>query len=227
MNVKDEIVSALSETKKSRLTLYLNERRVKQLYDQSIREIEQLVEQLVVTKELGEKLGGGIKTFVSFGGEVAEKEGYAAQLRFSPELMAVLLEYRTKRDARLLDPSLDEPIQDDALIRYVGASHIISHQKDVDAVETGWTTALAQVVQRERIRVQDEAKDLYDKEARTMVWVASPNAKRKLASIGFLRNVDPGNYISYSPLEHFGILGRFTREIEGVMFVSPLWIWHE
>jgi hypothetical protein len=34
-------------------------------------------------------------------------------------------------------------------------------------------------------------------------------------------------FASYSGASPHGILGRYEKEIENVLFVSPFWIWHE
>jgi hypothetical protein len=83
--------------------------------------------------------------------------------------------------------------------------------------------AVAQIIQTERERQVQEYQNL-GLVRRIVVWV-SPG-KINLASIASTEFVNPNNFVSGGP-GRTGILGLFENEIQGVIFISPLWIWGE
>jgi hypothetical protein len=82
---------------------------------------------------------------------------------------------------------------------------------------------------------REQFSDLGEDHAQTIVWTAqgrtAPGRPTALASIARKQWVKPyaGNFVRFSTIPEgpFGILGHFEYEKNGVVFLTPLWIWFE
>ncbi len=75
------------------------------------------------------------------------------------------------------------------------------------------------MIHEERVRQEERL-------GRQIVWFGSAGP-RTIASIASYGCVDVNHLLSYGDRERFGILGHREREVKGVLFITPLWIWAE
>jgi hypothetical protein len=211
-----EIVTALSQTRTPRATLYLNERVIGDYFAQRVSAIQELSTSEKLQPEvsanlavLGFKLGGGRET--------------SASVALDPVLKAILVEYEAALSAQLVDLGVNEG-RPGFMLRHIGASHIVDIDEAVAPANSGFAEPLAVEVERERLR-QQKRLQARDPGRKTIVWVAETPVG-PIASIASDEWVKSTMLISYSH-PPFGILGRFENRIGEVVFVAPFWIWHE
>jgi hypothetical protein len=227
-DVVQEIEQAISELKgERRLTLYLNEERVKEDYDSILGP-----DQRTVINHLTKEVGGGISAwFAKIQAKISGTMGSESQKQFSesPLLMAVIVEAHYRRLHQLLRlPNGESRQEDTRLIKYVGESHVTENDQDVTAETTGLRDDLAQVVKEERDRQVDRRIRWKASDPSVFVWTTA--GQPALASIGAWEMVTKAHYVHYwyrglhrkNPL---GILGSREDEKSGIVFITPLWIW--
>jgi hypothetical protein len=124
----------------------------------------------------------------------------------------------------LVDPNFGAP-DDEKWFRHVGDCHFTAHNADV---KTEWNKILPSnlqiLLQHKRLKQQD-LLSTNSKKTETMV-IAWKKEDHYLASIANIEWVDPSSYARYSypPL---GIFGRFQQQIDSILLIDPLSIWHE
>src|SRR5215211_1865038 len=120
----EQAVSELQN--EERITLYLNEERIKRAYDR-IGEGDQLT----LIDQFTKGIEGGILGW--FKAQLSSMRGHQAliQVNEKPELMAIIVETHVRTSGQLLEMP-DETFRRDArLIRYVGESYITENNQDV------------------------------------------------------------------------------------------------
>lgn len=210
----------LLEFEKPRTTLYLNNKRVKDIFDQIGGKDESSI-----SRELAGEVGAGVPAWLaSIVGKISGKKGQdeKKQIADSPPLMAAMLESYFRRSRKLIDLS-NEKFWKAEWLKYVGESCITMPDDDVTTINAGLPAHLSQVIQTERERQQRIIR--YEKEdAKTIVWTSA--GEPYLASIADTRWVNFTNMAS-DYYARMGVFGNFESQIENVVFISPLWIWYE
>jgi len=138
--------------------------------------------------------------------------------------MALVLESHYKLTGDLLQLP-DEAFRREAeLIRYIGDGYITGPKESVTAQTTGLPSDIAKLVQAEREEQQRGFEDLDEDDPTIVVWTAPGNPS--LASIAHRKWVKPysGTFVSSRRFVR-GILGRFESRTDGIIFLSPRWIW--
>lgn len=212
-----DIIKALSETKEPRATLYLNEKRVDELYQLKAGAISEIVRNSNIEAKLSAKL------LDLFGGDFATSRGITGNINVTPILKAILLEYEAKQSGQLTDVSYAEP-QKQGLIVYIGQGLLLFEDQAVSKETIPWRDTLLNTIQVERIR-QEKILQRSDPDLKTLMWVGRGKSQH-LASVISSRWFQYENAASYM-FPPYGILGRIEREIENILFISPLWIWHD
>ena len=210
-----------SKWPKSRTIIYLNEPKVERLYKHYISPIVELNFGTERSHEIEGKLQALVATL---GGKQGWKETKNAKSMISPELMVVILEYYVERNDKLVDPNFGPP-DDEKWFRHVGDCHFTYHDADVKTVSNKILPLnLQMLLQRKRLEEQNHLST-NTKKAETMV-VAWEKGDRYLASIANIEWVDRSSYgrYGYPPI---GIFGRFQQQIDGILLIDPLSIWHE
>lgn len=215
--MNDDLIKTLSKTNNPRATIYLNEKRVTDLYQQSVGGITEVVK----TRSLTGKASAGLLTL--FTSEAGGERATSTTIAITPMIMAILIEHQSANAEQLVDLAVSFP-QKGALLSYVGDARLIGFDEAVTATSTNLSEAIASVIHRERLR-QENVLRIQDANAKTIVWVSSIQG-RSIASIASSQWVDFGHFCSY-PQPPLGILGRYESESGGITFLSPLWIWHD
>jgi hypothetical protein len=219
----EQAVSELQN--EERITLYLNEGRVKRAYDR-IGEGDQLTLIDQFTR------GGEAGILGWFKAQLSNTRGHQAliQVNEKPELMAIMVETHFRISGQLLELP-DETFRRDArLIKYVGESHITENDQEVTAETTGLSDALAQVVKEERDRQVDRQKKWKAEDPSMLVWTTA--GQPALASIASWEVVNKTEdlynwYSGYHLRNPLGITGSREEEKSGIVFITPLWIWYQ
>jgi hypothetical protein len=140
--------------------------------------------------------------------------------------MAIMVETHFRISGQLLEMP-DQLFRRDArLIKYVGESYLTEDDEEVTAETTGLSDNLARIVEKERHDQQNRMKKWAD-DPRMLVWSAA--GEPNLASIALRTWAEPyGGYWAseYSLMNPKGILGSIESEKNGIVFITPLWIWH-
>jgi len=206
------LLKILEQARTTRDSVYLNERRIYRLFRDKVSRINRII----VSKELGPEFTAGLGSIL--GVKISGKKGISEDLDISFDEKALLIEIFEKERGNMHSVE-DSKIPKGALLSYVGESHITLDFQDVTPETSMLPHNLTEKVQRIR---EFQAKG--SKEG-TIVW--SSKSKKYLASIAYMEFViDPG--IAHSnPKGRYGILGTKEDELEGLLTISPRWIWYE
>ncbi len=211
-----EIIKALSETGKLRATIYLNEKHIKAVYHQYIGAIAEVAKSAKLDAEVSANLMTLLGVALTGGQELSES------IAITPDLEVMLIEYQAKHSGQLMNLTSREP-QPGGLLTYIGDGQVarpgLAIAKEVPLLHA----AIAQIIQSERA---EQEKSLKAGGFETIVWLSSAKG-HPLASIGSSEWVDWGYLASYHKQPPFGILGRYEKKVKQVVFIEPLWIWHE
>ncbi len=213
----EEIIKSLSETGKPRATIYLNQKRVHAFYEQYIGAITEIVK----VKKLGGEASGSLWGF--FTSKVVRGHELGEKMKIDyPIVQAMLIETAAERSDELIDLNLFEPKQG-VMLKYLGPSQIIANNQKIYSAKTGLLDTQVKALEAERSRQVDILRRV-DPERGAIVWVAKGLG---LASVASEIWVDFGFLSSYGLFSNFGILGRYEQEVEGIVLLSPFWIWHD
>ena len=211
-----EIEQCLSELKTPRITLYINEKRTKDFYDQFGGP-----DQNSASTEIGSELSSELKFWIAgIASKILGKKGQikAKDISKSSQLMALVIEFHVKQRGELLDMSV-ERFGQKGWARYVGDGCITKKGKILTVEKTNLPKEALGVIHDERLRQQAEWEP-----PESIVWTAS--GLTPLASVANAKWVDDDDLASYAH-NPIGIFGRPEQQKGGVAFVSPIWIWHE
>jgi len=207
----DKLISALENSKTSRVTLFLNERRVAQLFRDKVARINKIITSEELGPEFSSSLGGilGIK--------ISAKKGISHDLDISPDEKALLIDIFEKDRGNMYSVD-DTDIPKGALLSYVGQSQITLDEQLLTTETSMLPHNLTEILQQKR---DFQAKGT---KKGTIVW--SSKSSKFLASICYMDSVvDPG--IAYSYFKgKYGIMGTKEDELNGLITISPRWIWY-
>ncbi|MGA1841616.1 MAG: hypothetical protein ACMUIU_13420 [bacterium] len=212
------IVKEISKTKKARAPLYLNNEKIGFFFSQKLGDLSNLV----ASKKLGSEISASLLKII--GSKVDSESGLEATIQLSPVIKAILLEAQAREAKELLDLAKHAPRQNSWLV-YIGPGRFVIWNQKISHENSGLDEATAKVIQKER---EDQEKMLrfWNDKIRTVVWLA--NAKgRTIASIASTDWINGNLFASYVGAPIQGILGRYEKKIEDIVFVSPFWIWGE
>lgn len=217
---KINVQKALKELDTLRTTLYLNEDRVKQWFDQLGGDDEE-----GTSNEIGSQISAGLPNWLAnFAGAISGKKGRSnrKQISKSPVLMAVGVEHYL-RVRKLLLELPTESYRKTKWIKYTGKSCVTTPKENIIQLNAQLEPSQAEVVHDHRVR-QEERLKLKNPKATTLVWTAPGNPC--FASIANMEWVNIDNLASdyYHPA---GIFGDFESKDDEVIFIRPCWIWYE
>ena len=207
-----ELFEVLEVSKTSRESLYLNEKRINQLFRDKVARINNII----TNEELGPEFSAGLSGFLGI--KISGKKGISHNLDISLDEKALLIEVFEKERGNIHAVD-DKDIQKGALISFVGKSQITLDTQDITSETSMLPQSLAETLQKIR-----DFQNKGSKEG-TMVWSSKSN--KYLASICYMESIiDPG--LAYSYFQgRYGILGTKENELDDLLTISPRWIWYE
>ena len=216
---ENEIVKSLSETRNPRTTIYLNQERIDDFYSQTVGAITELARK----GKIGSKISAGILGIL--GSEVNADKELAGNMKMTPVLKAILIETQARDSGQLIDLAADQA-RPMTLLRYIGESQIVYMWDEVNPGNARIAENDARTLQIERTRQERFLRFTNDKVG-TIVWVASVNG-RTVGSIAVSDRINMNELGSAPPSRgRFGIIGAYENEIDGVVLISPFWIWQD
>ena len=216
---ENEIVKSLSETRNPRTTIYLNQERIDEFYSQTVGAITELIKKGKIGSKVSASLWGIL------GSELNADKELTGNITITPVLKAILVETQAKDSGQLIDIIADQA-RPMALLRHIGESQIVYMWDEVNPENAGISNDDARTLQIERTRQEKFLRFANDKVG-TIVWVASA-AGHTVGSIASSNHINMNELGSAPPSRgRFGIIGAYESEINGVVFISPFWIWQE
>lgn len=209
---ESEIVQMLSASRRPRATIYLNQKRVDEYYSQRLGPITDL--------SRSGKLSGdvGMSVFNILKADISSERGLSGGGSLTPVLKAMLIETEAKVNDQLADLAVDHA--PGALVATFSGDGRIFDTEDPVSGDLLLSAQMAEVIQNERMRQQKVLR------GSTIVWVGLPGGA-PLASICHDGDNVYRSFLASYPNAPFGILGYRERELHTVLFIAPLWIWHE
>ena len=209
-----DIISALSETRKPRATLYLNADTINAYFSQVVSAVQEVVRDNKLSPEVSAGLLG-------LGFKLAGEKGEASTYPLDPLLKAILIEYQAKMARTLVSLESEEP-RPGTTMRYAGPSWIADIDEEVAPPRL--PEPIARKLQEQRAR-QEKRLQARDAARRTIVWYR--DSAPFVASIASDEWVNEGLLTSYIDSPPFGILGRYERDCGDLVLIAPFWIWCE
>jgi hypothetical protein len=168
----------------------------------------------------GEITGGGQTSYLGFfSGKVERKTSASASVKLTPSIKALLLEDAERERGKLLDISVDDPL-DGPLLYFVGDGRIFQAAEPVTALpELGLDAEAAKMLENER-REQAPA----DNKGMIVLVGAGHTTFAAIASASISA---PGLVASYRRVPPFGLLGVWEQKLAGLTLVKPLFIWRQ
>lgn len=214
-----ELIKHMAQLKKYRALMYLSKEKIEQWYLQKVSPILEL--------GTGEVLSGKIEAglpglFKSAGGGQKSSE---IKIAIDNEIVqGVVAENVARASNSLLVLSSSDPEKGE-LCYYLGAARTTRINEMVTPDNTELKADECSIIQKVRSAQEDSLK-MFDSDAGTMVLTFRTN-DRVFAAICSKKSVNPNWPTSYSSENHFGILCTLERIHENVIFLDPIWIWHE
>jgi hypothetical protein len=215
MNDGKALLKQLSDARTARTSVYLNAKRIDELYRQEVTRIGKVI----ASEELGPEFAAGLGSIL--GVKLSAKKALSSEYEVSPADKALLIELVERRNGQLYEGlcAVEDSVPRGAMVYFLGECRITSDSQDVTPESTGLPAEIASVIHQRRIAQAKGSKQ------GTIVWTST--AGKYLAAIAYLESViDIGHIYSY-PEGHYGILGRKESEADGLFFVAPVWIWYE
>jgi hypothetical protein len=207
----------LSQETALRSPIYLNERKVNNVFQQRHENISEVIS----TNEIGAEISAN---YLAFGGKGSMKQAASEKVETTPLTKAVLLENVERERGTLIDLANDKP-QPGRLLTYVGAGKVIAPWDDISELAAPELGALGVEAVRAKRSDHNRALTLKGGNGATIVWVAS--GAGPYASIASLEWVDGSALASYLQQQSFGILAMLEDAVAGISLLDPLWIWHQ
>lgn len=238
----DQLVKALVPSEKMpRIPLYLNERRLKDVFQQRVS----AVNEVLMTKGIGGEVSGGYLGIL--GGKLSRRKDVGTKIELTAMLRALLLEFEERENGRLVDLGSAEA-RADAFLYFVGPARIFPpwesvsrpwHESpeyasgSVDAETMGVRDETAQAIQDRREENERWLRHgQSDVEApgsttsgETIVWIG--RGRQLLVAIASDAGIDRSALRHYSRLPPFGTLAMLGETAGALAFLTPLWIWKD
>lgn len=215
----NELIKDLARLEKHRASLYLSTEKMEQWYLQKVSQIVELGTGEVLSGKLEAGLFGILKS--EAGGEKSTESKVALD---NVIVQSVVAENAARASKTLVDLSSAEPNKGE-LCYYLGAARITVMKATVSPENTGLSASECSTITEVRY-AQESILKVFDPNASTIVLTFRAN-HQAFASIGSLKSVNPGSLSSYHTHESFGILCTLESTHGEVVFLDPLWIWHE
>ncbi len=214
-----ELIKHMAQLKKYRASMYLSKEKMEQWYLQKVSPILELGTGEVLSGKIEAGLLGFIK---SEGGGQKSSE---AKIAIDNEIVqGVVAENVARTSNTLLLLSSTEPKKGE-LCYYLGTARTTLINETVTPDNTELNADECSIIQKARSAQEDSLKVFYP-DARTMVLTFRAN-DRAFATICSTKSVNPNWPTSYGSEKHFGILCTLERVHVNVIFLDPIWIWHE
>lgn len=214
-----ELIRMLSMTGKDRITLYLSQSKVEQVYVQTVAQVTELVR----TTSKGGNISGSILGFL--GTEITAEGGLEAKVAMTPLLQAITAEKAAEHAERLVDLTRQQPVEG-SLIRYIGSAQFTTMASPLTPDGAGISQQACDIVSHRRT-IQEEIIKWKNKDAATAVLTFT-KGNAVYASVASTESLDINLFASYFKEIHFGILCRMEGvERNGVTFLDPIWLWYE
>jgi hypothetical protein len=214
-----ELIRKLSITGKDRVTLYLSQSKVEQVYVQTVAQVTELVR----TTNKGGKISGSILGFL--GTEITAGGGLEAKVAMNPLLQAIAAEKAAEQAERLVDLTIQQPV-DGKLMRYIGPARFTTMTSPLTPDSAAIPQQACDIVSQ-RKQIQEEIIKWKNKDGGTVVLTFT-NGNAVYASIASTESLDVNLFASYFQQPHVGILCRMESTAKhSVTFLDPIWIWHE
>ena len=217
-----ELIRKLSMTGKDRVTLYLSESKVEQVYVQTVAQVTELVR----TTSKGGNISGSILGFL--GAEITAEGGLEAKVAMTPLLQAITAEKAAEQAERLVDLTRQQPVEG-SLMRYIGPAQFTRMASPLTPLTpdgAGIPQQACDIVSQRR-KIQEEIIKWKNKDAATAVLTFT-KGNAVYASIASTESLDINLFSSYFQEKLFGILCRMEGpEKNGVKFLDPIWLWYE
>lgn len=214
-----ELIKHMMQLKKYRASMYLSREKMEQWYLQKVSPILEL--------GTGEVLSGKIEAGFPglYKSEGAGQRSSESKVAIDNEIVqGVVAENVARASKTLLLLSSDTPKKGE-LCYYLGAARTTRIKETVTPDNTGLTPDECRIIQKAR-SAQEESLKVFYPEARTMLLTFKTN-DQAFASICSTKTVNPNWPTSYWSEENFGILCTLERVNKSVIFLDPIWIWHE
>ena len=216
---ESELIKKLSKTGKDRVTLYLSESKVEQIYIQTVSQVTEMVR----SENKGGKISGSILGFL--GSEIAAQRGLETKVAMTPLLQAIAAEKAAEQTERLVDLAEQPPVEG-KLIRYIGTAKFTTSSTQLTPDNVSIPANACKVVLQKQL-IQEEIIRWKNKDAGTVVLTFT-NHEHVYASIASTESLDVNLFASYHQQPIVGMLCRIEDATnQDVSFLDPIWIWHE
>ena len=213
-----DLIKYMARLEKHRDSLYLSTEKMEQWY---LQKVSQILE-LGTGEVLSGKLEAGLWILKSeVGGEKSTESKVAID---NVIVRGVVAENAARASKTLVDLSSAEPKKGE-LCYYLGAARITLMNAAVSPEITGFSVGECSTIAAVR-NDQETILKAFDPNAKTIVLTFRAN-HRAFASIGSLKSVIENSLSSHYNEESFGILCTLESTRGAVVFLNPLWIWHE
>ena len=178
-----QLLQQLQTAKTGRVSVYLNEKRIYELFRTNVTRINSIV----TSGELGAGFSAGFSKIL--GVELSGKKGISSTFEIPPSDKALLLELFENKRGKLFSVDHDH-IPTGALLSYFGLGRIANDGEDVTTQTSFLSDDVAKLIQARRITQAKGSKE------GTIVW--SARNRKLLASIAYMESVvDIGHIYSY------------------------------
>ena len=214
-----QLLEDLGKNRKDRIILYLNDKRVKTLFDQCFDGINQLITGV----ESRTSFSAGLQAlFFNAGANVENKTSFTSKMDISPILQCNLIETYLANKNLIADISKNN-LTNESLIKYLGNNKVIEHfEEEVNVNNSGLSEDQAALVQETRNR-QEKILQYQNPDDKTYVFVFPGD--NPIVSIALVDQEYRDNHSSYGQQPLKGILGRLEQKVKNVIFISPFLIW--
>lgn len=214
-----DLIKHLARLERHRVSLYLSTEKMEHWYLQKVSQILELGTGEVLSGKLEAGLLGILRS--EAGGEKSAESKVAIDNEI---VQGVVAENVARASKALIDLASAEPKKGE-LCYYLGAARITLMNATASQETTGFNAAECSTITAVR-SAQETILKAFDPNAGTIVLTFRAN-HRAFASIGSLKSVNPNWLSSYHSQERFGILCTLESTSGEVVFLDPLWIWHE
>jgi hypothetical protein len=215
----EELIKYATQLKRLRATMYLSKDKMEQWYLQKMSQIMEWGSGQALSGNIEASLLGLFKS--GAGGEKTS----AIKIDLKNEtVQAVIAENAARASGTLVFLSTTRPPQGE-LCYYLGTARTILPGTDVTPENTELNADECATTNAVRSR-QEEILKLFDASAKTAVLSFRAN-DCAYAAICSLKHADADWLTSYADEKHFGILCTLESIRDNVIFLDPIWIWHE
>ena len=214
-----ELINYMAQLKVYRAVMYLSKEKMEQWYIQKVSPILELG----TSEALSGKIEAGLPgVFKSEGGGQKSSE---IKISLDNEIVqGVVAENVARASNTLLSLSSTKPEKGE-LCYYLGAARTTLINEIVSPDNSDLNANECSLVQKVR-NAQEESLKVFDSKTRTMVLTFRAN-NLAFASICSTKSVNPNWPTSYGNEKHFGMLSTLESIHDSVIFLDPIWIWHE